>query len=316
MKFSFKNISKILILSIAFLSACSKQPPIDDKIMVDGGKVPYAYFTHPDSFLVSAAFPNPTPQQRQTPVVIAVHGYSSTTSEWDEFSDFADSVKNFYVSRVLLGGHGLSYEAFKKATWEDWQAPIIREFKKLDSLGFTNISLAGSSTGCPLILEMLYSGKIKGPRQPRHVFFIDPIIIPSSKLLSIVDIIGPAISYVKTDLDSSEQGHYYQYRPQESLNQLLDIIDLVRIKLEDGITLPVNTSLKVYKSEKDGAADPIGAVLLYKGIKLSNGSHIDVEMENSNLHVFTYLKYRKNVTSQDKKLQMNVFENITSIIGQ
>jgi carboxylesterase len=318
MKIIAENIFKILFFSIFILSACNKLPPMDDN-MLDSGEIPYDYFTHPDSFLVSAAFPSPTPQQLQTPVVIAVHGYSSTTSEWDEFKNFADSnsVKKFYVSRVLLGGHGLSYVAFKNATWEDWQAPIIKEYKKLDSTGFTNISLAGSSTGGPLILEMMYSGKIKECiHQPKHLFLVDPIIIPSSKLLSVVDIIGPFVPYVKTDLDSAEQGHYYQYRPQESLNQLLDIIDLVRKKLEDGITFSANTSLNVYKSERDDAADPVGAVLLYKGIRLSNGEHITVEMENSSLHVFTYLEYRENVTMQDRQLQKKVFNEIANTVGQ
>jgi hypothetical protein len=97
---------------------------------------------------------------------------------------------------------------------------------------------------------------------------------------------------------------------------LLNIIDLVRKKLEDGITLPVNTSLNVYKSVRDDAADPVGAVLLYKGIRLSNGQHIGVEMENSNLHVFTYLEFRENVTPQERQLQQKVFNEIAIIVGQ
>jgi carboxylesterase len=84
----------------------------------------------------------------------------------------------------------------------------------------------------------------------------------------------------------------------------------MRKKLEDGITLPNNVNLTVYKSEKDDSADPLSAVLLYKGIHLSNQQNIVVNIVNSNLHVFTRLQGRNNYTSNDKQNQYNVFTEI------
>jgi carboxylesterase len=306
----------ILFLCVSMCYGCTKQPPIDDTTMLDGNKINDPSIASPEKYLVSAAFPNPTQQQKETPVVIAVHGYSATTYEWDEFRHWSDSVGKYYVSQVLLGGHGRDYESFKKASWEDWQRPIITEYKKLDSLGYNKISLIGSSTGCPLILEMVYSGKIKSNNNPKHILMIDPIIVPSSKMLSMIDLVGPALGYVKSDLDSGEVGHWYQYRPQESLNQLLELIDRVRKKLEDGIRLPAGTTMKVYKSIKDPSADPVSAVLLYKGIVNKDGSHIDIEMVHSKLHVFTRLQGRNSYTAKDKALQITTFKDIASIVEQ
>lgn len=313
-----KNIVYMFLCCVVVLLGCNKQPPIDDATMLDGGNLNLEdpSIAHPEKYLTSYGIPNPTEQQKQTPVIIAVHGYSATTFEWDEFHQWADSVGGINVSQVLLGGHGRSYEAFKKATWEDWQKPIIEEYKRLDSLGFQNISMIGSSTGCPLIVEMIASGKISNFVLPKHVMLVDPIVISSDKTLSLVDYVGPVIGYVKSQLDSGEQGHWYQYRPQESLQQLLNIIDLVRSKLEDGITLPQYSTMKVYKSIKDPAADPVSAVLLYKGIKKNNGGKIDVEMVNSSLHVFTRLHGRNKYSAQDKKLQLDTFKDIYQILEQ
>jgi carboxylesterase len=304
----------IFIICLTILAGCSKQPPIDDS-MLDGDKISDPSIAHPENYLVSYKYTNPTPQQKLTPVILAVHGYSATTFEWDEFRHYADSIGGIYVSQILLGGHGRDYNTFKKSTWRDWQRPIINEYRRLDSLGYTNISLIGSSTGGPLIVEMIYSGKISKYVQPKHVMFIDPIVISSDKTLSLVDYVGPVVGYVKSQLDSGEQGHWYQYRPQETLNQLLTLIDDVRIKLEKGIVLPQNTTCKVYKSIHDGSADPVSAVLLYKGIKESDGSRISVEMENSSLHVFTRLHGRNSYTLKDKGLQIKTFEDFLHIIN-
>lgn len=309
---------KLLIFSIfiVVLTSCSKEPEIDNEEMLDGNILVDSSLLNPSKFLLSSAIPNPSDSDLTKPVLIAVHGFSASTFEWDEFKSWSDSVDQYYLSRVLLGGHGRDYESFKKSTWQDWQRPIIEEYNRLDSMGYKNISLIGASTGCPLILEMLYDKKLKYDHYPSHVIFIDPIVIPSAKALSLVDFVGPLISYVKTDLDSGEQGYYYQFRPQEALNQLLKCISKVRKDLEDGVILPAPTFLKVYKSMKDPSADPISALLLYKGITLNNGNRIDVEMVNSDLHVFTRLKGRNSFTASDKATQLKTFKEIEVIISQ
>lgn len=311
-----KLIVFAVILFIAYMmQTCSKTPVIDDKTMIDGGSLPDPSIAHPEKYLVSYALPNPTAAQLQTPVVITVHGYSATTYEWDEFRHWADSVGTFFTSQVLLGGHGSSYEDFKKATWQDWQKPIINEYNRLVNIGFKNISLSGSSTAGPLILNLLYTNAFPPANLPKHIIFIDPIVIASSKLLSMIDLVGPAIGFVETNLDPKEQGHYYQYRPQESLNELQNLLNITRKKLEEGITLPQSVKLIVYKSKKDPSADPFSAVLLYKGVSTSDGKNIDVRMVDSQLHVFTYLQGRKYYTPKDKELQLKTFREIAETVN-
>lgn len=294
------------ILIVTILASCNSNPVIDNS-MLDSGMISYAI---PDSLhkhLVSDYISNPTIVQKNTPVIIAAHGYTATTFEWDELRAFADKKGTFYVSQVLLGGHGLSYSDFRKATWEDWQSSIKEEYKKLSDLGFTKIYLAGSSTGGPLIINMVKSGYFNTVTTPKGIFLVDPIIVSSNKTLTLVGLLGPVLGYTTVQLATGEQGHWYVYRPQETLKQLMTLINLTRIDLEKGITLPAGTTMKVYKSEKDDVADPVSAFLIYKGMKTSTGAKVDVELENSVLHVFTRLKGRDNITPEETALQQKVF---------
>ena len=88
----------------------------------------------------------------------------------------------------------------------------------------------------------------------------------------------------------------------------------IRKKLEDGITLPSNLKLTVYKSDKDNSADPLSAVLLYKGVKLANQQNISVHIVKSDLHVFTRLLGRNNYTPTDKQNQYDVFTEILATL--
>ncbi len=313
--------TRIFILSVSLLffsliSSCSKNssiPPIDDKVDLDGGKFPDSSLITPSHYLLSAAIPNPTAADLAKPVIITVHGFTACNFEWTEFRDWSKSFSDFNVSLVLLGGHGRDYETFRKSSWADWQSPIIEEYNKLRDLGYQKISFIASSTGCPLVLNMITTNKINADVL-KHVFFIDPIIISSNKTLSLVSVLGPLLKYSPSTLDPGENGYWYKYRPQEALKQLEKLIKKERKELEKGITLPEGVSLKVYKSEKDGSADPASAVLLSKGLKTSNGNNIDVEMINSSLHVFTRLHGRATITSSDTDLQLKTFQEIHSAL--
>lgn len=307
-------MKRILLLLSFFtlLISCKKEgkmPPINNAVDLDGISINDSSLVYPNHFLLSASNPSPSNADKIKPVVIAVHGFSATTFEWIEFRDFARLHNSFQTSVVLLGGHGRDYEDFKNASWENWQAPIIDEYNKLRQLGYTSISFIGSSTGCPLILEAVYSGKLNADVL-KHVFFIDPIVVPSNKLLSLVNVVGPILSYSESAMAQGENGFWYKYRPYQALQQLNLITQTVRKKLEKGIDFPTNVNFKVYKTEKDDAADPISAVLLHKGIKLSNGNKIGLQMIPSNLHVFTRLKGRSTVTSTDLQIQSSVFNEI------
>jgi carboxylesterase len=298
----------IYMLSVSLLLvSCNKNPVIDDLIMLDGDQVFDASLTHPENYLASIYLANPTELQLNTPVIIASHGYSASTFEWDELRTFADKDQSFYVSQVLLGGHGRTYESFKNATWEDWQQSIKDEYEKLSKMGFKKIYLVGSSTSGSLMLNLIKSGFFNAFTKPKGIFLIDPIVLPSNKSLTMIGLLGPVLGFSTSKLDAGEQGHWYVYRPQESLKQLLAIIDLTRKDLEDGFRLPKDTYMKVYKSIKDETAEPVSALLIYKGLKTATGSTIDVEMVNSKLHVFTRLKGRDNVSPEDEALQVKTF---------
>ena len=304
-----KNITLLFLLMVIFAS-CSKTPDINNATMLDGDQIYDPSLAHPEKYLVSKYISSPTALQKDTPVIIAAHGYTATTFEWDELRSFADSAKTFYVSQVLLGGHGRTYQDFKKATWKDWQSSIMDEYRKLDSLGFKKIYLAGSSTGAPLIINMVKSGFFENYTKPKGIFLVDPIIVSSNKTLTLVGLLGPVLGYTTVDLPTGEQGHWYVYRPQETLKQLMALIDITRNDLQKGIQLPTGTYMKVYKSKSDDTADPVSALLIYKGIQTSNNGNIDVEMINSKLHVFTRLAGRDGVTEADKAIQVKVFNEM------
>jgi carboxylesterase len=299
----------ILLISLCFLS-CNRSPSITDQDL-DGNVLFDLSLYQPEKYLVSTYKPNPSDQEKQIPVLIAAHGYSASTFEWDELRKYADSIKSgILISQVLLGGHGRTYQDFKNSTWRDWQASILLEYKKLVQAGYTNISFIGSSTGCPLILNLLYENSLS-QIPPNQIILIDPIIIPSNKILSLAGIVGPIIGYTSVDFDSElERKHWYHYRPQETLQELLDIITVVRKELESGIALPALTDVSIYKSTYDEVADRVSGILIYNGIKSNTMNSKEIYMVNSHIHVMTRLQGRNNISSNDISIQKLIFNQI------
>lgn len=302
----------ILVVMAALTVACSSEPKITAD-MVDGGKLFDPSIYHPELYLVSKAIPNPTPAQAQTPVMIACHGYTSTTFEWDELRTFLGGRTDVFLSQVLLGGHGRSYADFKKSTWQDWQSTIIDEYSQLEKAGYKNISLVGSSTSGALLLQLVASGYFANRPALRNILLVDPIIIPSNKTLSLVEVFGPMLGYSEaTDQSAAEDKVSYRFRPQETLQQLEQLLNVVRKDLEQGITLPANVAMKVYKSRKDTSADPVSAVLIYNGTKNKQGQPIDIQLIDSEFHVYTRLSLRPTVTTKDQQNQKDTFTDIVS----
>jgi carboxylesterase len=311
-----KNLVYLALFFGFLFASCSKEgkmPPIDEAVDLDGALVNDSSLTHPENYLLSAAIPFPGSLDLEKPVVICAHGFSATTFEWLEFRDFAKGDNEFYTSLVLLGGHGRDYNDFKESTWEIWQESIIDEYELLRSKGYKNISFAGSSTGCPLILDAITEGKIN-PDVLKHIYLIDPIVTPSNKTLTLVSVVGPMLSYSEIDMNPEENGFWYKYWPYQPLKQLNKFTKLTRKRLQKGLTLPAGVDLTVYKSEKDGTADPLSAVLLKEGLKLNNGNSITVKMIESDLHVFTRLKGRIDLLPVDQQNQLNTFNEIKNAL--
>lgn len=295
---------------LLFVGNCGLTPIEYDDSMLDGPIVNDTSFTDP-TFLLST-HPGLDTINRETPVIICVHGYTACTFEWQEFREFANNDGRILTSLVLLGGHGRTIQEFDGTTWEDWQAPIMKEYDALIAAGFTHISLAGSSTGGTLLLEYLSRTAFNNKTViPEEIFMIDPIIIPASKLLHIIRVVGPIIKNSPVERQNEiQKRHWYTNRPASTLKELNELCEYMRIELEDGITLPKGTSAKCFKSKKDDSVDPISAIFIYKGLRDANGTAIDVEMVDSDFHVFTLLASRTAIDDSDRALQQRVFNEI------
>lgn len=303
-----QSIYLIGFLALLFYS-CGKPELTDD--LLDGPLIFDPSLYNPEEYLISEKYPNPTAEDLSKPIIIAVHGYSATTFEWQEFKDW--SVDDSYrISQVLLGGHGKDYESFKASTWKDWSASIKKEYSKLTEMGYTNISLVGSSTGGTLLLELVSSSYFNSVQSPKHIFLVDPILVASNKLQSIVGIVGPMLGYVEADLTSEESKYWYTFRPQETIQELNEVMRLVRKELEDGIKLPSETNLKVFHSIHDPVASSTSSVLIYKGLKTNEGNPIEVELMDSDIHVFTRLSLRSNVTALEIENQQSAFQQMAT----
>ncbi|MBW8004125.1 MAG: hypothetical protein FVQ80_19410, partial [Planctomycetes bacterium] len=192
------------------------------------------------SRLVSTRFSNPDSNTLTKPVIITVHGYSATPFEWQEFADYAESDGSVLVSRVLLGGHVDNIEVFTTTTWQDWGYPIIEEYRALVALGFSRISIAAASAGAPLVLEPLASEKLKELPPPRHLFFVDPFIIPQDKNLNLIPLVGFIVGNVleyDENTTEAELFNWYRNRPYQTLIQLNKLIKRVRKLLKKNIVL-------------------------------------------------------------------------------
>jgi carboxylesterase len=304
-----------LFLLVVSLCACSPEPEISPDIL-GGGTLFDPSLYQPDKYLVSVANPTPTPEQAGRPVIIACHGYTASTFEWDELRAWAGADKGFYLSQVLLGGHGRSYAEFKESSWLDWQKAITQEYERLEKAGYQNINLLGSSTSGALLLQLVSSGYFQNRKTLKNLLLVDPIIVPSDKTLSLVGVLGPMLGYTEADQSASEDKVFYRFRPQETLQELNKLIKQVRKDLEKGIQLPAQSGMKVYKSKKDSSADPVSAVLIYNGVRTAQGKHIEVEMVESDLHVYTRLDLREDVTVRDRNNQLATFADMASRVLQ
>jgi carboxylesterase len=299
-----------LALATLLLAGCGESPMEFEDWWMDSPSVSDPSLNDPNHRLSTR--PRMTPADRSRPVIIAVHGFTASTYEWQEFRAHAEGSSPVLVSLVLLGGHGRSLDDFRGSSWRDWGRPILEEYEALVAQGYTNISLAGSSTGAALILEQLASGHFHGPTAPRQFFFIDPIVVPGEKNLSLIPLMQHIVSHVTSPGTEEEARHWYTNRPAEALAQLNELINRVRAQLARGFQLPAGSGAKVFKTARDRTADPVSALLIHRGLRTSEGEHVEVQMLDSPLHVFTRLAGRNPalVTGADRQRQDEAFREM------
>ena len=306
-----KTLLKVTaFFSLLLFASCDKDPAITNA-MLDGDTIFDPSLYTPEDFLVSAKYPNPSADDLNRHIIIAVHGYSASTFEWQEFADWSvDS--NYRVSQVLLDGHGRDYGSFKASKWEDWVASAKLEFEALESQGYTNISFVGASTGVTILLQLMHSGYFHNHIKPKNMFFVDGIVVSSVKTQSIANLVGPMLIYVETEQTATEDSLWYRFRPQETIRELNDLMKEGRKELENGVTAPAGTRVEVFHSINDPVASSTSAVLLYKGLKHSDGSDIHMNMMESDIHVFTRLALRTGVTNAQLANQLSAFTDMAS----
>jgi carboxylesterase len=304
-----------LLAALMMATGCNSPMEYEDD-WLDGPAVHDPSLNDPDYRLSTRS--GLTQQDRGRPVIIAAHGFTASTYEWREFRQYAEANSTVLVSLVLLGAHGRSLDEFTGSTWQEWGRPILEEYEALVAQGYTSISLAGSSTGGALMLEQLASGSYRGATPPRHFFFVDPIVVPSDKNLSLIPLLKHLVSHTVTEGTAEEAPHWYSNRPTVALAQLNALALRVRTQLARGVQLPAGAQAKVYKTRRDGTADPVSALLIYKGLKGAGGATIDVQMLDSELHVFTRLNGRNPalVSAADRQRQQQAFDDMIARAGR
>lgn len=235
--------------------------------------------------LVSTAFANrvPTEQEKDTPVLVAVHGFSATTFETMYGTGTAPQEANapynlerrgLLVSRVLMGGHNETPAAFGASRWSDWQKPVLDEVQALQKLGFRKIDILTVSTGGPIVMQALLSGKFKALGvTPRRVTLVAPILEFKDKainLLGVLETLGASNSPSPTS--GVSRGHWYADRPIGAVKQLLDLTEVVKGQLRqvsagtlDGV--PAETRVLIVQSDGDGTVDAVSADIWVRGLR-------------------------------------------------
>ncbi|MCE5316689.1 MAG: hypothetical protein LLG04_04920 [Parachlamydia sp.] len=275
-------------------------------LTLDSGQTPDLSIREPQKFFLSQS--DLRGVDKSKPVILLAHGYTATTYEWDDLARYIDQNANGDVrySQILLGGHGRSLEDFKNSNWQDWGKPILEEYQALVAKGFTNISLAGSSTACALILEQLNKGAYSKDVTPHNVFLIDPIVEPSGFMMRQVIRILAIFkrSYPPQQAFSPEEfSCWYGNRPFTTIHSLNDLTWRVQRALSAGIQLPRDTHLTVWASQGDPTVNPDGYKLIHEGVKPGSGGSVSVYPINSRFHVFTRLSGRPEATWEDRQFQ-------------
>lgn len=307
-------ILRLLFLASLLICGCEGTPPIEGT-MLDGDVIFDPSINDPDQYLVSAQYPNPTAADLDRHVIIAVHGYTASTFEWSEFREWSKG-SEYRISQVLLGAHGTTYEDFRASTWADWAESIKLEYETLVGMGYKKISLVGSSTGGTLLLELLRSDYFEKRQAPKGIFLIDPIVVASAKLQSIVGLIGPMIVYVDSEQRPEEDPHWYHFKPYETINELNELMRKVRKGLEEGFSLPRDTYCQVFHSRHDPVANSLSTVMIYKGLRRRDGGKVAVQIMDSDIHVFTRLSLREEVTQKHQDNQLDAFAQIAQKLSE
>lgn len=238
---------------------------------------------HDPNYLVSTRFSEFSPALLNTPVIVAVHGYSATTFETDELRAYMEK-KGVLVSQVLMGGHGRDLDSFIASSWHDWGGPILHEVEQLKALGFKHISILAISASGAITVDYLDNGLLDG--KVEHIFLVDPFIESRNKALYYSSFLGLFMHNFPAWVGRNhiKVANWYNNNPAPTLTQLSQLVKQVRHDIKDGITIPNGMSVTVFQSDNDPVADPEGSYALVSSmsgnknlLKIPSPHHVSIQ---------------------------------------
>lgn len=198
---------------------------------------------------------------RDQPVLVTVHGFAGTPFENAEILEWLCQQAGYLPSRIMLGAHGATIEDFRQASWQEWQAPLEQELKALHRLGYRQIFLLATSTGCTLALELLK--RMHLPALQKMVL-VAPLIDPYDKLMRLSKWVHHArlLRAIPNDFDDTLIGNWYREIPMSAIHQLDIVTRKVRQSLRAGLKLPRGLQTLVVQSRHDVIIDRRSALLI------------------------------------------------------
>ena len=268
-------------LAATILAACATAVPTTTDVALDNG-------TSTDPLVQPVLVSRDATADTTKPVIVAVHGFTATPFETSLVAD--ELRKNgFLVSQVRLGAHGESYKAFADSGWQTWQQPILEEYAALRARGFSasKIGFLTCSTGGPLTIRALAAGQLKfeGKAEvPRRIAMVAPLIEFSNKAIGYAGILGLLGTAFRDTQDPNELdevkavtgGRWYRYQPIGSLTSLVDLTEIVKSDLRNGIKVPADTRLHVYQANGDPTVDQAGSAFIPPGFRAEDGKVLTV----------------------------------------
>jgi carboxylesterase len=264
----------MLIAAALAASGCVSRFAFDERDL-DAGTHPVA------SALLSQLRPHPTAAERERPVMVVTHGYSTTTWDTEPVASTLEQ-DGVLVSRVCLGGHGTSIQDFEASDWHRWEAPLVAEYRALREQGYRHVGVFGHSTGGTLWLRALADGKLGVA--PERVVLLSPLI-KFAPITALIQLVGVApylnVRAIERPVAGGSKGHTYRFRPMTTLRSLAELTEGLHRRLAYGIALPATSRVLIVQGDGDPVVDPRGARELAAAIV---GPRVELMLVPSAMH--------------------------------
>jgi carboxylesterase len=212
--------------------------------------------------------------------VLLVHGFTASPWELRELGEYLAD-KGYTVYGTLLAGHGTTKEDLRKTKWQDWYNSVENAYEALNLVS-DKIFIVGESTGGSLGMVLAEErDSIAG-----IVCMACPIYLADEKA-KFVPLLKYLYPYQLRNLSEEDKQHYYEYRPLESVEQLMDMIDFNKESM--GM---LNSPILIIQDREDHTVDPKSAEFIYSNIGSSDKKMVYFD---GNHHVLTKSKYKQEI---------------------